>query len=116
MVMDGKLSNGHARALLGLEIPEIQERAADRIVERKMSVRDTEDYVKAILHPKQKKINIPSQNDMETMRLTERLKDILGTKVAISHKKGGKGKIEIDFYSTDEFERLYGMFEGLNKN
>ncbi len=116
MVIEGQISNGHARALLALELPEIQERAAKSVVEKNMSVRETEEYVKSILHPKQKKLPLPKQNDAEVVRLTEKLKNILGTKVSINHKKDGKGKIEIDYYSTDEFERLFALFESLNRD
>ena len=113
MIENGDLQMGHARALLGLENEGLQEKTAKTVVDKGLSVRDTEKLVKSILHPKQKKLPIPNQNTAEVQRLTERLKEILGTKVSINQKANGKGKIEIDYYSTEEFERLYEMFESI---
>lgn len=115
MVADGDLQMGHARALLGLENEDFQKKTAKQIVDKGLSVRDTEKLVKSILHPKQKKIPIPSQDSAEIQRLADKLKELFGTKVTINHKKDGKGKFEIDFYSTDEFERIYEMFESIKK-
>ena len=113
MIEAGDLQMGHARALLGLENEDLQEKTAKTVVDKGLSVRDTEKLVKNILHPKQKKLPIPSQNTAEIQRLAERLKEIFGTKVSINQKANGKGKIEIDYYSTEEFERLYEMFESI---
>ncbi len=113
MIEEGGLQMGHARALLGLENEDLQEKTAKTVVDKGLSVRETEKLVKNILHPKQKKLPIPSQNTAEVQRLAERLKEIFGTKVSINQKANGKGKIEIDYYSTEEFERLYEMFESI---
>lgn len=113
MIESGSLQMGHARALLGLENEDLQEKTAKTVVDKGLSVRDTEKLVKNILHPKQKKLPIPTQNTAEMQRLTDRLKEIFGTKVSINHKANGKGKIEIDYYSTEEFERLFEMFESI---
>lgn len=113
MIEAGELQMGHARALLGLENEGLQEKTAKTVVDKGLSVRDTEKLVKNILHPKQKKLPIPNQNTAEVQRLSERLKEIFGTKVSINQKANGKGKIEIDYYSTEEFERLYEMFESI---
>ena len=113
MIEAGDLQMGHARALLGLENEDLQEKTAKTVVDKGLSVRDTEKLVKNILHPKQKKLPIPNQNSAEMQRLAERLKEIFGTKVSINHKANGKGRIEIDYYSTEEFERLYEMFESI---
>ncbi len=113
MIEAGDLQMGHARALLGLENEGLQEKTAKTVVDKGLSVRDTEKLVKNILHPKQKKLPIPTQNTAEVKRLTQRLEEILGTKVSINQKANGKGKIEIDYYSTEEFERLYELFESV---
>lgn len=113
MIEAGDLQMGHARALLGLENEDLQEKTAKTVVDKGLSVRETEKLVKNILHPKQKKLPIPSQNTAEVQRLAERLKEIFGTKVSINQKANGKGRIEIDYYSTEEFERLYEMFESI---
>ena len=113
MIEAGELQMGHARALLGLENEGLQEKTAKTVVDKGRSVRETEKLGKNILHPKQKKLPIPNQNTAEVQRLSERLKEIFGTKVSINQKANGKGKIEIDYYSTEEFERLYEMFESI---
>ena len=65
------------------------------------------------MHPKQKKLPIPTQNSAEIQRLADRMKEIFGTKVSINQKANGKGKIEIEYYSTEEFERLFELFESI---
>ena len=92
---------------------EVQVETAKAIVERKLSVRETEKLVKAILNPKQAKLPIPSTNDVVYEKLSDKLKEIMGTKVNINHKKGGKGKIEIEYYSQDELERLLELFDSI---
>lgn len=116
MLMDGVLSMGHARALLALENEELQTEAAKTIVERGLSVRDTEKLVKSILNPKQVKLPIPSTEEGVYTKLSDKLKEIMGTKVSIHHKKGGKGKIEIEYYSQEELERLLELFDGIQNS
>ena len=115
MIEAGDLQMGHARALLGLENEDLQEKTAKTVVDKGLSVRDTEKLVKSILHPKQKKLPIPTQNTAEMQRLEEKMKEIFGTKVSINHKANGKGKIEIDYYSTEEFERLFELIETIKQ-
>ena len=111
MLINEELSMGHARALLSIEKEEVQVETAKAIVERKL--RETEKLVKAILNPKQAKLPIPSTNDVVYEKLSDKLKEIMGTKVNINHKKGGKGKIEIEYYSQDELERLLELFDSI---
>lgn len=113
MLINDEISMGHARALLSLDHEELQVDAAKTIVERGLSVRDTEKLVKSILNPKQSKLPIPSSEDAVYNKLSEQLKEIMGTKVTINHKKGGKGKIEIEYYSKDELERILELFDGI---
>ena len=113
MIEAGELQMGHARALLGLELEDLQEKTAKTVVDKGLSVRETEKLVKNILHPKQKKLPIPTQNTVEMQRLADKLKEKFGTKVSINHKANGKGKIEIEYYSTEEFERLFELFESI---
>ena len=115
MIEAGELQMGHARALLGLENEDLQEKTAKTVVDKGLSVRDTEKLVKSILHPKQKKLPIPTQNSAEMQRLADRMKEIFGTKVSINHKANGKGRIEIDYYSTEEFERLFELIESIKQ-
>ena len=107
MLVDEMISTGHARAILGLEDPEIQYTAAQKVFDEKLSVRETEKLVKQLLNPKQpvqKTIN--SQEEAVYQQLEEKLKGIVGTKVSIQRSKGNKGKIEIEYYSQDELERI----------
>lgn len=112
MLVDEMISTGHARAILGLEDSEIQYTAAQKVFDEKLSVRETEKLVKQLLNPKQpvqKAIN--SQEEAVYQQLEEKLKGIVGTKVSIQRSKGNKGKIEIEYYSQDELERIIELFE-----
>ena len=112
MLVDEMISTGHARAILGLEDPEIQYTAAQKVFDEKLSVRETEKLVKQLLNPKQpvqKAINSPEEAVYQ--QLEEKLKGIVGTKVSIQRSKGNKGKIEIEYYSQDELERIIELFE-----
>lgn len=113
MLINDELSMGHARALLSLDKEELQVEAAKTIIERKLSVRETEKLVKSILNPKQAKLPIPSTDEVIYDKISDKLKEIMGTKVNINHKKGGKGKIEIEYYSQEELERLLELFDGI---
>ena len=95
------------------ELEDLQVDAANTIMERGLSVRDTEKLVKSILNPKQSKLPIPSSEEAIYSKLSDKLKEIMGTKVSINHKKGGKGKIEIEYYSQEELERLLELFNGI---
>lgn len=110
-VVNGQLSMGHARAILSLEQVELKEKVAKRVVDKGLSVRETEKLVKNTLNPKQRKLPIPTTEQAHYRRLSEKLKNVFGTKVTINNKKDGKGKIEIEYYSVEELERLLEMFE-----
>lgn len=113
MLINDDISMGHARALLTLEHEELQMEAARTVVERGLSVRDTEKLVKSINNPKQVKLPIPSSEDAVYSKISDKLKELMGTKVSINHKKGGKGKIEIEYYSTEELERILELFDSI---
>ena len=110
MLVEDKLKSGHARALLAIENNDIQYETAVQVFDQKLSVRETEKLVKKILLPKAEKKEDEKNNDeqMKTIyqNFEEKLKMIMGTKVNINHGKKGKGKIEIEYYSPDEFERI----------
>ncbi len=107
-VADGRLSMGHARALLALDSDEDILEAAEQVVAKKLSVRETEALVKKIrtfgrtTKPKKK------ENDPELIHLAGELKRALGTQVKIA-PKGKGGKIEITYYSPDDLDRLLGV-------
>ncbi len=113
MLEDGEISTGHARALLSENDSKKQIEAARKIVEKGLSVRETEKLMekpKGAKKPKKGKDSL-AQEDLAYEELTERLREILGTNVAIRRKKEGSGKIEIEYYSTDELERLLEWFD-----
>ena len=116
MVIENVISSGHARALLGLEDPEMQLKAAKMIMEDKLSVRETERLVKRLIREEEEKdkpkkreknINFMYQN------LEERMKTVMGTKVTIHNKDKNKGRIEIEYYSEAELERIVEMIESI---
>lgn len=119
MVIDDMLSTGHARALLGINDFEKQYTTAQKIFDEKLSVRETEKLVKKI---QQEKDNPPKETPkidekMEVIYhdLEERMKEILGTKVAINQKDDKKGKIEIEYYSMDELDRIIDLMRTISK-
>lgn len=120
MVIAGRLTTGHARALLGIDEEERQIEIAEEVADNKLSVRDTEKIVKKVQQEKQS----PTEKDtkkidpkMEAIYrdLEEKMKVILGTKVVINQKDEKKGKIEIDYYSMEELDRIIDLFRTITK-
>lgn len=109
MVVEEKLSTGHARALLAIEDSELQYQTACKVFDEKLSVREVEKLVKAMNTPK-KEIKKPEINQVIYDDMSEKLKQIMGTKVQILPKNNEKGKIEIEYYSSDELERIIDLF------
>ena len=105
MLIDEMITSGHARAILAIEDEELQYEIAERVMDEKLSVRETEKLVKAINNPKKKKdkveINRAVYDELEV-----KIKDAIGNNVKLSPKANGKGKIEIEYYSTDDLERI----------
>ncbi|MGZ3458570.1 MAG: ParB/RepB/Spo0J family partition protein [Archangium sp.] len=109
MVGEGRLSAGHARALLGVpRIPEMTE-LASQVAARKLSVRDTEKLVQQAKGNKSKDSAKPQKLSPQVKSLTEELQRILGTKVRLVEKGSGKGTIEVDFFSYDDLDRILKM-------
>ena len=106
MLIDEMISAGHARALLGVDDPEEQFILAQRAFDEKLSVRDIEKIVKN--RSKEKVIKKKTENQLENVYrdIETKLKDRLSTKVTVSGKDNGVGKIEIEFFSGDELERI----------
>ncbi len=115
MVIDDMISTGHARALLAIEDATVQHELAVKIFDEKLSVRDVEKLVKDIKNPKQPKIKKVIENDFLYNDLANKMKDVMGTKVNIAAKGNGKGKIEIEYYSDDELERMFDMIMSLGR-
>lgn len=106
MVINDMLSTGHARALLAIEDPEEQYTLAQKVFDEKLSVRDVEKLVKDVHKPAK-----PKKKDDKTLELIyqdieEKLKQVLSTKVSVTSKGEGSGKIEMEFYSHEDLDRL----------
>lgn len=107
MVINEMLSTGHARALLAVEDPEEQYTLAQKVFDEKLSVRDIEKLVKKLHKPESKsKKNDDKALELIYQQLEEKLKQALSTKVTVTSKGEGAGKIDIEFYGHDDLERL----------
>ena len=114
MVIADMISAGHARALLGISDEALQETTAMKVFDEKLSVRETEKLVKNLVSPAKKvKTERNTAEDAIYESLEEKIKGIMGTKVSIQRKKNNKGKIEIEYYSRDELERIIDLFESI---
>ena len=114
MMVDEMISAGHARAILAISDPEQQYNAAMKVFDEKLSVRETEKLVKSILTPTKKKpvVSNPTE-DAIYESLEEKMKGITGTRVFIHRKKNNKGKIEIEYSSRDDLDRIIDLFESI---
>ena len=107
MIIDGKISTGHAKVLLSVENKEEQEKIAAELISRSLCVRELEKLVKKYIKPRKKKENKDTVDySLFYKEYEDKLKDILGTKVQINTKDKNKGRIEIDYYSASELERI----------
>ena len=116
MLIDNMLTGGHARALLAIPDKEEQHTLALRVFDEKLSVRETESLVKRVLAKEEVKEekSLKGPDDSFVYRdIENRMKDILGTKVEIKKKAKNKGKIEIEYYSMEELERLIELINRL---
>ena len=113
MLIDVMISTGLARAFLALESKDAQAEAAVKVFDEKLSVRETERLVKELLNPVQKKEEKPKNQAEELVykNLEEKIKQIIGSKVAINRRTDNKGKIEIEYYSQEELERIVELLE-----
>lgn len=116
MIVDDMISTGHARALLAIDDKEQQYDLANKIFDEKLSVRETEKLVKEIKNPKKPKMKKKVENEFVYTDLENRMKEVMGTKVNISSKGNGKGKIEIEYYSDEELEQMFEMIMSIRKD
>lgn len=118
MLIDEQIKSGHARTLLAIEDVDLQYETAMKIFDEKLSVRETEKLIKKILNGEEKK-KVEQKAEDEQLKIIyagyeEKLKSIVGTKVNINRNKDGKkGKIEIEYYSPEEFERIIELMSNL---
>ena len=115
MIIDDMITTGHARALLAIDDKEQQYILANKIFDEKLSVRETEKLIKDIKNPKKPKEKKIVENDFIYNDLAEKMKEVMGTKVNISSKGNGKGKIEIEYYSDKELERMFEMIMSIKR-
>ncbi len=116
-LIDGELTSGHARALLGIENHLLQVKAAEEVIKRELNVRETELLVKRMAMQKQKKKEKKEkkEDEVEYLAIEERFREVFGTKVKIMNSVN-KGKIMIEYYSLDELDRIIDIVEKLDKN
>ena len=121
MLISDMISQGHARTLLGIEDQDLQLQLATRVFDEKLSVRDIEKLVKNLNKPKSgdiKREDLMSKNedlDFIYRNLEEKMKIAVGTKVSIVSKSNGKGKIELEYFSNDELERIVELITSVEK-
>ena len=116
MVMDNLISSGHGRTIIPIEDKELQYETACKILDENLSVREAEQLVKKLLErkPDKEKKEEESQQNAEMFHYFEgRMKDILGSKVTIKNKKNNKGRIEIEYYSAEELERIIDLIQSI---
>ena len=111
MIVDDMISTGHARALLAIDEKDMQYELANKVFDEKLSVRETEKLVKDIKNPKK-----PVEKKKVNKDLADKMKDVMGTKVSIASKSNGKGKIEIEYYSDKELERVFDLIMSIGKD
>ena len=109
MIIDEMITTGHARAILSIEDPEEQYNIAQKIFDEKLSVREVEKLMKNYGKPAKEKKMKDSQLEVIYRDIEEKLKQKLGAKVSINSKGNGAGKMEIEFYTHDDLEKLVDM-------
>lgn len=114
MIVDDMITTGHARALLAIDDKEQQYTLAMKIFDEKLSVRETEKMVKALKNTKKQPEKVKNEHQFAYDDIAEKMKSVIGTKVKINQKTNGKGKIEIEYYSPEELERIYDLIMSIH--
>ncbi len=115
LVAERRLSMGHARAIVGLPADELQREVASQAAAQGLSVRQVEQMVQKLMKPQEpKKVEEPTPIDPNVKAAIGELEGALGTRVRIMEKAPGKGKIEIDYYSQADLDRIYAVITGDN--
>ncbi len=116
MIVDDMITTGHARALLAISNKDEQYELATKVFDEKLSVRETEKLVKNWKAPKKAKKTTSKALDYVYQDLEEKMREVMGTKVHVAPREKGKGRIEIEYYSEDELERMFDMIMSLGKD
>lgn len=117
MVEEGSLSEGHARTIVSIDDPILQKEVAEQVIESNLSVRQTETLVKSL----QKSDKVPHKKARDIQKetllqdLADHLKNKLGTKVSIRPRGKNKGRIEIEYYSDEELDRIYELLQSVRQ-
>ena len=113
MVIDEMISTGHARTLLGLPDGNLQYKLAQQIFDEKLNVREVEKMVRSLVNgkPVKEKPPVNEQEEVIYHNLEEKMKAYLGTQVSIKRKDHQRGRIEIDYYTHEDLERLLYLFQ-----
>lgn len=111
MLVDERITSGHARAILAIEDKEQQYDMAMKVFDENLSVRETERLVKKSKNPKEEKKKEELKNSFVYEDIENRLREVIGTKVSIKRKTETKGKLEIEYYSTEELEKIVDYFD-----
>ncbi|MCI7380293.1 MAG: ParB/RepB/Spo0J family partition protein [Hungatella hathewayi] len=115
LLIQNQITGGHARALLSVEDGQLQYELSGKIIAENLSVRETEKLVKSLSkkkNPKEKKVEDESLT-LIFRDLEERMKSAMGTKVSINRKDKNKGRVEIEYYSESELERIVELIESI---
>jgi ParB family transcriptional regulator, chromosome partitioning protein len=109
MISDRKLSAGHGRCLLSITDPALQVQLAEHAAAQNLSVRQTERMSQRMMEGRQPKKVEEVKEDPNVRAAIQEMERVLGTKVKIVERAKGKGRIEIEYYSADDLDRLYGL-------
>ncbi|RKD22239.1 chromosome segregation DNA-binding protein [Caminicella sporogenes DSM 14501] len=110
LIIEGKITGGHGRALLRIKDEKLQKQVALKVIEENLTVREVEKFVAGLLEKSERKEKKKVNKDSNIIFLEETLKEVLGTKVNIVKGKK-KGKIEIEYYSDDDLERIINLLK-----
>ena len=113
MLIEDMISTGHARALLAVEDKDLQYSLAMKVFDRKLSVREVERMIRGVFSSKKKKDTSDPQMEAIYHTLEDRIKNIIGSKVSIKPKSKKKGRIEIEYYSEDDLERIIDLLQSI---
>ena len=112
LVAERRLSAGHARCLLGLADEETQRKLAEKIVAQGLSVRQVERMTKRLTEPRDPASDVDEALDPNVKAAIGEMERVLGTKVRIVEKSEKRGRIEIEYYSSEDLDRIYGVIVG----
>jgi len=116
MMVERRISAGHAKAILALPTPELQREVAEKTSSQGLSVRQVERLVQRMLEPREPKTAAELEDDPNVKAAVQELERVLGTRVRIVPKSEQRGKIEIEYYSQDDLQRIYLLIVGENES